>query len=501
MSAALKSLPRQKLDEDLSESVLRIAQRRMLNEAAEKREPEKIGAGAEPEPEVLAAPAPVYSTVLRRLKNPRMWMWEIVIAAVAVLLMVYYPGSNPNGQPAGKAERNIAMAAKPEEKQNSSAPGGTRAAPATAAPEPKGSLDALIINGKQPDTSALSGVAPADKTRKSLAQTPATRKAGEAAGKADESGRLEGDETPAKGKFAAAPEDAARDTADSGKKEGPASDQKLATKDTSAAPFTAGPKGTVAESETTVPTSTPTSGLAVQRQSKPARPPAATTAEESAVSKIEPAGPPVQEQSTEPEKSPAAPAGELLVVRCQIAPEALGNHAFDKILADNAIVWSDAPKESPAAGNQPEFDAIRSLSTAKTDRAENKPGGAIGGMGGGKDAGAGQLGSSMTGPVEMVYVEASPAQIEATLKGLSAQAEMFKSVSIAPAKADSRLRTAVDGVNSRGEISRAGDEARAYGGQGGESADRFRSQARSDSSCAGKRRYGTCPAHSIFLCE
>ncbi len=95
LSATLKSLPRQKMGEDLSDIVLRTAELRMLTEAADG---ETAGTCASEEQihEEKIEPAPVYSTILRRLKIPRMWVWEIVIVAVAVLLVVYYPNQNAN---------------------------------------------------------------------------------------------------------------------------------------------------------------------------------------------------------------------------------------------------------------------------------------------------------------------------------------------------------------------------------------------------------------------
>ncbi len=160
------------MGEDLSEIVLRTAELRMLTEPADA---EKTGTDISAEPKNKAEqkkgtvaseePAPIYSTILRRLKNPRIWIWEIVIVAVAVLLVVYYPNQNANRNvaPSGNAERNIAMAAKPEEKPTSSPQSSMRAAPSPAAVKQMEPLDVKMVRGKRSDTTGGSGFTLADK--------------------------------------------------------------------------------------------------------------------------------------------------------------------------------------------------------------------------------------------------------------------------------------------------------------------------------------------------
>jgi hypothetical protein len=370
LSATLKSLPRQQLGEDLSENVLRIAERRMLTE--------KMGTGSAEVPvPIFSKPAPIFSTILRRLKNPRVWVWEIVIVAVAVLLVVYYPDQNANRNVAapGNAERNIAMVSKPEVKPTSSDRSSMRAAPSPTAVEQIEALDVQIAGKKPLDASGRSGVTPADKQPVAQAEASALRKSGDEAGKTDASGRLEGLEKPA---------------------------------------------------ESAAPTSTPAAGLAIQSRSPSGGTRIAETLNASkSLSQIKPAQPPAEKKLADQPKSPAASADELLVVRCEITPEAIKNHAFDKILTDNAIVWSETPKENLDAENLPAVEL------------------------------------SKTGPLEIVYVEASPAQIEAAINGLSAQTDAFKNVSVASAKEDSRLQHAVGGANLRRDISKSALGARA----------------------------------------
>ena len=73
LSATLQSLPQQKLGEDLSRQVLRVAERRMLTEG----EPDD------------AAPVPLSRTVFRRFINRRSMVWLGLTAAVAVMIVIH----------------------------------------------------------------------------------------------------------------------------------------------------------------------------------------------------------------------------------------------------------------------------------------------------------------------------------------------------------------------------------------------------------------------------
>jgi hypothetical protein len=398
LSAALKSLPRQQLGEDLSENVLRIAERRMLTE--------KMGTDplSKPVP-MFSKPAPIYSTILRRLKNPRVWVWEIVIVAVAVLLVVYYPNQNANRNVAapGNAERNIAMASKPEVKPT--------------------------IIERTSDKRAVQSPDFADRHEPS-----ALRKSGDEAGKTDASWGLKSPEKPAGVISAAAPQTPVPGTRELADKGGVTSVDNLAIKDLSKAEFKAA-KGAAPAAESAPPSSTPAAGLTIQSQSQTSGVQIAQTTDANQTgSQIKPAQPPAEKKPADQLKSPVVSADELLVVRCEITSEAVKNHAFDKILADNAIVWSETPKENLDAEN---LSAIE---------------------------------LSKTGPLEIVYVEASPAQIEAALNGLSAQIDAFKNVSVASAKEDSRLQHAVAGANFRREFAKSALGARAKTAQTAESA-------------------------------
>jgi hypothetical protein len=454
LSAALKSLPRQTLGEDLSDSVLRIAERRTLSKS-----PDKMGTGAVPEPVPIVSPVPVYSeplskTIFRRLKNPRIWIWQIVIVAVAILLLVYNPNQNLNKNAAmpGNAERSIAMASKPGDKEASSEPTSIRAAPPPDTDNLK-SRDELIVPQKQLDTSGRSGVALADK--QPVAPTaPADKQPMAPVPLVENRPVSAGLEKAAKDESAAIPERPARSRAALAKTDSMQFGDKPAADDVRKEAFKSAAKGyaSAAESAAT-PSATPAAGFTAQDQpqQQPGGTQAAKTMNENfSLSQNKPAEPPAESESAEQFKAKAEFTDELLVVRCEITPEALNNHAFDKLLADNAIVWSETPQENMLGENLPKAETIRSLSGKKADQTTSEPEGL--------DRAKGVRGiiePSKTQTLEIVYVEASPAQIEATLNGLSAQNGMFKKVSIAPEKEGRQLQQFIAGDNRRQDINKA----------------------------------------------
>lgn len=97
-------------------------------------------------------------------------------------------------------------------------------------------------------------------------------------------------------------------------------------------------------------------------------------------------------------------AAGLLVVECMVAPEALKNEAFQQVLARQQVQWSYAPLpdgEVAAAGSR---DSIR----------------------------AKQAYEAVDASVKLLYVEATPEQMEKTLAELSAQPQNFPAVAVDP---------------------------------------------------------------------
>lgn len=353
LSATLKSLPRKKLGVDLSEDVLRIGKRRMLTEPADEKT-ETMGSDA------LQEPAPIFS--LRRLKNPRIWVWQIAIVAAVLLLLVYNPDRNV--PPAGKAERNIAMAPKPEEKGTSVEPPSIQAARSFVVEDQKEKSAALSESEGTIETSRESGIAQADK--QAVAHDMPTTSGGMAPGVAPAA--LGANDMPTAG--------------------------------VGMAPDTQQPE-------------------APDALAKPVAPDAS----------------PVREQFADEEKSQAESTDELLVVRCDITPEAQKNRAFDKLLTSNSIAWSEGEKDNISEQYVPNYDTIQSLLDIKTDQTTIKTEGEDR-----SKAARDRIEVFKAGPLEIVYVEAPPAQIEATLNGLSAQNDTYKNVSVAQSKDSSQLQ-------------------------------------------------------------
>jgi len=108
------------------------------------------------------------------------------------------------------------------------------------------------------------------------------------------------------------------------------------------------------------------------------------------------------------------------VVHCDISPEAAKNQAFEKLLTANGIAWQPQAERSHIAGKAAgvEREMVREESVPAVQNNLNWR-------------------SMAAGERNSIYVEATPAQIEATLAGLAAQPKMFLSFSPRPATGQS----------------------------------------------------------------
>lgn len=109
LSSTLQCLPARKLDEDLSQQVLRLAEHRVLSGRTD----------AEPFSQEPVASPGRWQALVRRWSRPRIWVWPGLAVAVSLLLMVLNPGQSRR------------MAEAPGEKHVALAP----AAPSGTAPE------------------------------------------------------------------------------------------------------------------------------------------------------------------------------------------------------------------------------------------------------------------------------------------------------------------------------------------------------------------------------
>jgi hypothetical protein len=109
----------------------------------------------------------------------------------------------------------------------------------------------------------------------------------------------------------------------------------------------------------------------------------------------------------------------VLVVLCDIAPDALQKKAFDKLLDANAITGQRQPQQrGPAYGGA----AIAARRSDGKNELKDKQATAKGDL----------LATPETEAADTIYVEATPAQVKAVLAGLAAQPEVFIAVSAEP---------------------------------------------------------------------
>jgi hypothetical protein len=128
LSSTLQSLPVQKLDEDLSQRVLRMAERRMLSGTPPAAQPEP--SDESPQPASVA-----WRSIGEGLRRPRTWLWPAIALAVGLLLSVRSPEApNPPAEPR-LAERQLATARKaPRAAEAPSIQAVPSTAPASSAP-------------------------------------------------------------------------------------------------------------------------------------------------------------------------------------------------------------------------------------------------------------------------------------------------------------------------------------------------------------------------------
>jgi hypothetical protein len=115
------------------------------------------------------------------------------------------------------------------------------------------------------------------------------------------------------------------------------------------------------------------------------------------------------QQAAKPANVAADNAKGVLVVRCEISPEAAKQRAFDKLLTANGIQPSQRRSQMPQALNARPF----ALEETKQQAGEKKP-----------------ETSPADGDEEIIAIEATATQIEATVASIEAQPDQFLSVSV-----------------------------------------------------------------------
>jgi hypothetical protein len=465
LSTTLHGLPQQKVGEDLSRRVLQAAERRMLT-----------GADDRPTPSTSREPSIWREISWRGMFSRRALLWTGLALVIAVAFML-----KDQGRQAPRGPAQIAM----NEKQKTE--------PAPTADKPAGPPPSISAPGWKPEVAKVekgkkdeklgekSEGGPKKSEREDIAQkAPAEAGGGKqiAAAQRDAklqaapsaaSGQSAGDDRVAQGKALPSvpgPEKMAAPLVDAGKAGGPpVADQphqeegpregvapagKMAAAARAmmrmAAPLVAKP----AESK-----DSPQPALDKYAAKEAPTEPAKTIEAEKPNELVPQAQPAVRGLATMPPVpsfaqprsaaagpmvSAASPRGDaaaqsadgVMVVLCDISPEAAEKRLFDDVLARNGIAW-DQKKSG-------EIDARLTEKLAQTlqeasDLAKQKKQPAAEAIADSVAQNEGAVGAvgAEAGPLDVVYVQAPPAQVQTVLAQLAKQSDDFPSVSIQPA--------------------------------------------------------------------
>jgi negative regulator of sigma E activity len=408
LGSMLQSLPQQKLGMDLSADVLRIAERRMKNE--------EIADAAKPSP---ATDEPALPFDYRRFVNRRTMLWTGLAVAVAVMISI-----NERNQQKPAANREVAT---------------TAAARSDAKPDSaRADLTKDENEFTEPPSIRAVPAAPIELTAKSSAKACAKP---EALSEAESPGLKQGEKRLASkspgedgkdfdgvaGKWTQSGGTYFGDVAGNGGQLG-------------RTPSLLDAPAHEAKSDLVAKATPPPSDLNVRDKAGAPMPRKGASLKSKAGLET---GQPLNR-----------PAPDVLVVYCDISPDAVVKKSFDKLLDANGIVSRRKPLRESVMER---VDRFQSQSDAKQSAKSRQDG----------EQNAESLEeTAASDKAELVYVEATPAQIRATLAGLEAQPNVFVSFSVRPA-VDKLSRQYVDRYQSEREH-REGRSTGSSMGQGGQ---------------------------------
>ena len=368
LSNTLQTLPREKLGEDLSRHVLRVAERRMLTE----------GAPGQSE----ATSVPLARSLFRRFLNRRAVAWAGLAVAVAVMIAI-----NERRQavgPGGDAVKEVALVQPERRAKKPDSPMTIRSVDGVAVESPREAEALVREKSDMGRPAAAAPMTPEDKLAFGYAdRQDGGQPSGPSAEATNGSMPMES-KAIIEAESAATPHGLARKTLSRSK-----------------AGAIAGKAGTDSRADE--------SGLSVTLNAEPTERFFAKADERSNVA------------------GRAAKLSEsvrgVLVVRCDISPEAVEDQAFDKQLDANGVTsWHRRRERSdPIDGDLTDREGQKKEVAGNRELA--LPGGA-----------PMSRPSTLEDNVDLVYVEATPAQLEATIAGLAAQPDVFLSVSVGSAK-------------------------------------------------------------------
>jgi hypothetical protein len=352
VSATLQSLPRQKLGEDLTQQVLRAAERRMLTEG---------------EPGGDTAPVPNSRSLFRRFINRRSMAWLAITAAVAVMITLHE--QHEKSMLAGKAGREIALAPKADDNKTQERTTNDLASHETiqAAPD---------------------AAAEGDLRRKAANGPLVEKKLGEAAIKAQVVA------SPPK------PTEAARLNNEAGYAGLPAMEPRAA--DSTAAPASATPQAATPRSSSQGQTAKVAGKGLNQAGGYGVR------------------GGPAGSQNWYDADGPASIGPDVLLVFCDVSPQAAKKEALYRVLSANGIaIRKDSLSKDKAKDGQDRYEQLRDTKHLSEEVVERR-----------LPAGVVVRRRIVADNAELVYVEATPEQVTATLADLAAQPKAFVAVSV-----------------------------------------------------------------------
>ena len=391
LSNTLHALPRESLGEDLSPRVLRLAERRMLT--GEQSDVARVE----------DAPMPLGRSLLHRFTRPRILFWLSVTAIVAVMIRL-----NEQRQAPLHAPQKIASA--PATPREPLPPSSMRAYPAAKAAAKAAPAGPAIAS------------APAESVvREAVAEPTLTKPM---AGKSAPAKSMEGESAPAKSASVAK------------------QNHRLVEMD----------KAQVADSVADV----------AKKGSRDDKDGEIAKDHLNRMKNKEAAKEGQNEKGEQSRKSPVQqkPVEAVMVVNCDVSPEAAKKQTFDRLLASNGIVWQQEgvpgaryappnapppqPTASPAPRNGPAI--AKGAEPSSKPLVEKKPIAALRlveqqtenpsverKMQQSAVGGQNVQPPPDEGEWELVYVEATAAQIDATLKSLAARPEAFPSLYVQPA--------------------------------------------------------------------
>jgi anti-sigma factor RsiW len=394
VSEEVRALPKQSLGEDLRTSILRQAERRMLTEES---------AGTV---EKTAAPMPLARSIFRRFTTPRVIIWTTITVVFAIMIRL---DERRNDARRRELAQNIAVASKPV-RHEPVPPSSISAAPERPASEMArkagegGQVVAApaVVVAEEEESEAVPQVQPVSSGSGSLAASAPSMKAA-----------------------------------------GVDADAKLTPKETATPPSKAAADAKVFGFGGEKPS------LVAKRAMTPAA--ARPTASKDAGG--------MKAETGTGEVGPLSSLSGVLVVRCKVSRDSLKQQAFEKLLADHNIVWQEETgpetvEEPSTTGDLPAAPPPNAALYSNAAQSSSEPRSKVDQVAAKKkeveqeevkdhevDGAADrekkpEEGKRASDETDWVYVEATPAQIEATLAGLAAQPAAFLTIAVQPAADD-----------------------------------------------------------------